>query len=370
MRIKILLIILLFFQLSAVLPQNSENTTIKFPKELKSIVPYGTLENAFVGSKNEWAVIDIIPRIGLKGEWKIDKEYKYYAFMTAEVGLNLARRNDYITFSADPGPGIGKVQQAVFARLGFIGVGTPYGRISFGKQWGVNYRLGGSIDDMYMGGAFGIGVYNAGTDGGVSGTGRADQSVKYEFDYKSFYIGVQSQFRDISTNDKAFSDAFGATTSYDFKPVKIGVSYNKVFDGIDDPQVGEAKTGDEFLSFLIDYKRENFHFGVMTEFFNNHEITDEGDFYCGWGIEYSLRYHFGKDKKWRFVNNSYILKPNDENMKYMVNRYTFNLARRFNDNFAVILGFTIDNSINANGIKPALHQFGVGFYYNFNYPVP
>jgi hypothetical protein len=232
------------------------------------------------------------------------------------------------------------------------------------------YELGGSIDDMYMGGGYAIGAFNAGTDGGVSGTGRADQAVKYEYMHKQFYIGAQGQFRNISENDQPFADAFGVTSSYNFKFVKFGVSYNKVLDGIDDPRLGEAKIGDEFFSFLVDFKRENFHFGVMTEFFNNHEITNEGDFYNGWGIEYSLRYHFGKNKKWRVVNNSYIIMPNDKDSDYMINRYTVNLAYRFNDNFATITGVTIDNSVNANGIKPKVHIIGIGFYYNFNYPIP
>jgi hypothetical protein len=116
--------------------------------------------------------------------------------------------------------------------------------------------------------------------------------------------------------------------------------------------------------------RENFHFGLMAELFNNHEITDVGDFCDGWGVEYSLRYHFGKDKKWRFVNNSYILVPMDKDMEYMVNRYTFNIARRFNDNFTAFAGIHVDNSINADGLKPNLHAFGFGFIYGFNNAVP
>jgi predicted porin len=215
----------------------------EFPKALKSIVPYGTIENALVVNKYGVGIVDVIPRIGFKGKWEFAPSYNM--FMKVEVGLNLVKRDDYIHLSADPGAGEGKVTSAVFARLGLIGIGTPYGNLSFGKQWGVHYTLAGNIDDMYIGGGFAIGVYNAGTDGGVSGTGRADQVAKYELKRDKFYIGLQSQFRDISENDKLFADAFSIAMMYNFSVVKIGGSYSKVLDGVDEPELGSAKINDE-----------------------------------------------------------------------------------------------------------------------------
>ena len=344
--------------------------TFDVKNALKSVTPYGTIENVLSVSENGLYISDFIPRVGLKGEWFIDESHKYYMFMKVEFGLNLVSKNDYVHFSPDPGQPVGKVKQSVFLRLGLIGISTPYGNISIGRQWGVNYTLAGSIDDMYLGGGYAIGVYNAGTDGGISGTGRADQVLKYELTRKRFYLGLQSQFRNITENNQFWGDSYGIASYYKFSSIKIGASYNKVLDGVEEPVEMESKINDELLTMLIDIKKDNFHFGIMPEYFTNHEKNNVGEYYSGWGLEYSVRYHFGKDKKWRLIQNSFILRTLDSESKYLFNGYTINLAYRFSENTAVIAGFTYDNSIDKDGSKPQKHILGIGFYYNFNYPVP
>ena len=367
---KNLLYILLAFIFISVNAQEKTDSTFIIPKALKSITPYGTIENVLSVSENGVYISDFIPRVGLKGDWSISDNNKYKMFTKVEFGLNLVRRDEYIKFSADPGIGTGHVSQTVFIRLGLIGVETPFGNISIGRQWGVNYTLAGNIDDMYMGGGYGIGVYNAGTDGGISGTGRADQVLKYEYFGKRFYFGAQSQFRNISVNDQFFSDSYGFASYYNFGKVKFGASYNKVLDGVEAPTPTQAKVNDELVAGLIDFRTERFHFGIMPEYFVNHEKNNVDSFYTGYGLEYSVRYHFGKNKQWRIVQNSYILLPTDENSKYMLNGYTFNLAYRYSANTAIIVGFSYDNSVNDDGSRPENHIVGIGFYYNFNYPVP
>ncbi|MEN8138244.1 MAG: porin [Bacteroidota bacterium] len=365
---KIIRVLFIFFSLNLAAQEESKP---KIPDFLRSIEPYGTFEYAAAGYKDGIAVVDLIPRVGVAGEWFFKDSDDYYFFTKAEIGLHLTRRNDYITISVDPGGKYGKTDNAIYARQGFIGIGTPFGRISVGKQWGVHYALAGNIDNMYIFGGDAIGVYNAGTDGGPSGTGRADQSIKYEFSNDRFYVGVQGQFRNFSSNNVKFADAAGISSYYDFRIFKFGLSYNKVFDGVEVPIPGETKTDDEFFSALIDVNRENFHFGILGNIFNNHEKDNSGEFFKGWGVEYNLKYNFGKEKEWSFVNNSSIMKPfSDEDMEYISNRYSFELARRFSQNTAVILGFRYDNSTNADGIKNKIHHVALGFYYNFNYPVP
>ena len=366
-KIFLLLLIIVPLILGA---QEVEKDTLGLKQALKVIIPYGTIENVLSVSKDGLYISDFIPRVGLKGEWFIDKASKYAMFMKIEFGLNLVSRNDYVHFSPDPGQPVGKIKPPVFLRLGLIGISTPYGNVSIGRQWGVNYTLSGNIDDMYLGGGYGIGVYNAGTDGGISGTGRADQVFKYELKRKKFYLGLQSQFRNITDNNQFWGDSYGIASYYDFSFVKIGASYNKVLDGVENPQEIESKINDELATVLIDFRRDNFHLGIMPMYFVNHEKDNLGDYYSGTGLEYSLRYHFGKDKKWRVVQNSYFLATSESNTEYFFNGYTINLAYRFSENTAVILGFTYDNTTHRDGSKPQNHILGVGFYYNFNYPVP
>jgi len=368
---KINRILILFFFVSIAFnsdfySQQTENSPLNIPDALKSVTPYGTIQNIFSVSKIGFYISDFIPRVGLKGDWKITKTGKYKMFVKTEFGLNLVRRDEYIKFSPDPGY-VGKAPQTVFIRQGYIGMSTPYGNISVGRQWGVNYTLSGEIDYMYFGGAYAVGVYNADTDGGISGTGRADQLLKYELTADKFYIGLQGQFRDISDNNKFFADSYGLAAYYKLNNFKIGFSFNKVLDGVEEPDVNQAKINDQLLTFLFDYRTGNFHFGIMPIYFINHEKTDEGVYYSGYGLEYSLRYHFGKEGKWRFVQNSYILKPTENGGEYLLNAFTFNLAYRYTDNTAIVLALKLDNSVNQNGSRRNDNILGVGFYYNFNY---
>ena len=369
MKLRLIVILLVLF-ISKLYAQEVKQTSFDVEKSLKSLTPYACVANIFSVSENGTYISDFIPRAGVKGEWYIDEASKYNIFMKVEFGFTLVKKNDYVHFSADPGVPSGKAHQSVFTRQGYIGIETPYGKISMGRQWGVHYTLAGNIDDTYFGGGYAIGVYSANTDGGISGTGRADQSLKYELNLNKFYFGLQGQFRNETVNDMFFADTYGFASSYDFSFVKIGVSYNKVLDGVENPIEIESKINDELIALLIDFKRENWHFGIMPEYFVNHELDNEGEFIKGWGVEYSFRYHFGKGKKWRIVNNSYIMKSLDKDSDYLLNEYTFNIAKRFSENVAIIFAFTIDNSTNKDGSRPRNHIIGAGFYYTFNYPVP
>jgi len=367
---KALLLTIMALYSSFVIAQDKDSTSLA--KELlKSVTPYGTFEYALGANKNGTAVIEIIPRIGVEGKWNFDETDKYYFFTKAEIGLHLVNRNDYIEISSDPGGGYSKVNQTFYARQGFIGIGTPYGRISFGKQWGVHYTLAGNVDNMYMFGADAIGVYNARTDGGPSGTGRADQAIKYEFTKNNYYIGLQGQFRDVTPNDRKFADAFAASSTYDFDGIKIGFSYAKVFDGVDSVTHGEAKINDEMFAGFLGFDKKNIHFAVIAQLFNNHEVTDLYQFYKGYGIEYNLKINFGKNKRWSFVNNVSFMAPlKSENLNFYSNWYAFELARRFSLNTVLFVGFKIDGSTMSDGSKSNMHTGAIGFYYNFNYPVP
>ncbi len=370
MKKLILLIFIIFFTITGY-SQETNDSINKAKALLKSIEPYGTFQYALGGSRRGWAVVDIIPRVGIKGEWKFDNNPDYAFFTKAEVGLHLTRRNDYITISSDPGAPAARSEDALFARLGYIGISTPYGSISIGKQWGVHYTLGGYIDNMYMFGGDGIGVYNAGTDGGSSGTGRADQAIKYELNKGNFYLGLQVQSRNISGNSRYGVDALGYAASYKINRFIIGTSYYQVMDGVENPTTGEAKIDDNMGSIFLDYHYKEFEFAIMAMTFNNHEKDNTGVYYKGWGVEYHMKYNFGKNKNWSVVHNSSIIMPEKNlNSKYIMNRYSLEVARRFSQNTLIVVGARFDNSVFVNGHHEELLTLAFGFYYNFNYPVP
>ncbi|MCK5846123.1 MAG: porin [Bacteroidales bacterium] len=371
MKKIVLVILFIVFLIPSLVFSQTKNDSISAMKTLlNSVEPYGTFEYALGGNRRGWAVVDIIPRIGIKGEWMIDDNPKYYVFTKAEVGLHLTRRNDFISISADPGAP-GTTQSALFARQGYIGISTPYGRFSIGKMWGVHYNIAGYLDNMYMFGGDAIGVYNAGTDGGASGTGRADQAVKYEFYKGNFFFGAQLQARDISNTSRTGIDASSFATTYQIGSFLIGASYSRVFDGIENPSLGEAKINDEMGAVAINYTKGHFMVSIINIVFNNHEKDNNGVYYKGWGVEYNIKYDFGKTKAWSIVSNSSIMMPFESvGSKYIMNRYALEVARRFSINTLATLGVKFDNTYLANGKPEELTTVALGFYYNFNYPVP
>lgn len=95
-----------------------------------------------------------------------------------------------------------------------------------------------------------IEVYNAGIGVGTAETERAYKDVKYEFSKDKYYIGVQTQFYGIvSDSISGFGDA-SIAGYYLVGKVKFGSSYSRTFDGVIDPEFGEAIYGDQYLSIF------------------------------------------------------------------------------------------------------------------------
>ncbi len=88
-------------------------------------------------------------------------------------------------------------------RLGFIGVDFgAFGRIAFGKQNSTNYDITDyTTDRLNVFGGQSTATYVAGTDGGQSGTGRADQIILYNLKFaKIFDFGAQGQLHSDATS--------------------------------------------------------------------------------------------------------------------------------------------------------------------------
>ncbi len=154
---------------------------------------------------------------------------------TTEWGINLVQSETTLNAGATTASGFGVVQQVtqpVFgARLGFFGVDTgKYGRVFYGKQLSTHYDITGYTTDRFnVFGGISTATYVAGTDGGQSGTGRADQTVLYHVNFaKIFDFGAQGQLRTAAT-PQAFN-GFGFSLQAQVLPtLKIGGAYNKTY---------------------------------------------------------------------------------------------------------------------------------------------
>ena len=118
-------------------------------------------------------------------------------------------------------------QQVFGDRLGYLGLDFgKFGTLTIGKQWSVYRDVTAYTDRFNVFGSRASATFIGGTDGGETGTGRADQAVIYRNHFGPFYIGGQIQAR--GGNNNKFIDGFGASLQYEIKEgFFAGMAYNQ-----------------------------------------------------------------------------------------------------------------------------------------------
>jgi len=193
--------------------------------------PYASLRNIVSISDGTAVVQDDASRVGIN----LNTFGAIKVFGTGEWGVNLVRSETTFNAGASTAQGFGVITQdtqPVFAaRLGFIGVDFgKFGSLSFGKQNSTHYDITQYTTDRFnVFGGVSTATYVAGTDGGQSGTGRADQTILYHLKFaRIFDFGAQGQLRTGST-PQAFN-GFGFSLQAAVLPgLKIGGAYNKTY---------------------------------------------------------------------------------------------------------------------------------------------
>ena len=190
---------------------------------------YGQVRTHLAAFKDDLEVQDNATRVGLN--FASRSKIKVIAGM--EWGVNLVQSETQFNLSAN-GPGsfgtLEKTTSPVFlARLGFAGLDAgPWGRVVIGKQYAVHYDIASYTTDRFnVFGGQGTNAYVGGTDGGETGTGRADRIVQYRNATLKFVeVAVQGQFR--ATGNDSATDGVGG--SLQFKPLpglRFGGTYTR-----------------------------------------------------------------------------------------------------------------------------------------------
>jgi predicted porin len=139
-------------------------------------------------------------------------------FGQVELGLTLLQNFNDFNVSGSQG-GLGRLipganEDVVFARLGFLGLDFGrYGILTAGKQWSTYYDVSGYTDNFFVFGGRGSGTYPLGSDGGGSGTGRADKTLSYRFRTGGLTVGAQAQ---LEANRLTGLGSFGGSAQYAF----------------------------------------------------------------------------------------------------------------------------------------------------------
>jgi predicted porin len=267
---------------------------------------YGSLRvRAGVSSTGQTEIADRFSRLGLSGRVPLADGYTFFGQL--ELGVNVVNQNPEIVVGGDSGGAYGEGSQAVKSRIGRVGVETPFGTFSWGKQWSPYYDVAGITDMFFTLGGEASGAYGPG-DGGIPGTGRAEKAFQYRHTIGPLHVGAQVQNRTRTDENVSYADTWGLMTGLDVTPsLTLAAAFNQVRDGVDKPEPNQPKRGDRAFILGGLWKRGPFQLAADFAATMNHEVDDEGVYFNGRGLELYSQYDWGT--KWSFAGGFNYLRP-------------------------------------------------------------
>ena len=343
---------------------DGESPTADLPRAL-NVDSYGSLRAlAAIDTDGHSEVRNNSSRLGIRGERKLIGALT--AFGRYEMGINMvANDRAILLINGDPGTPIGQGSQAIASRLGFVGIGTPIGNFSWGKQWSPYYDVAEFTDQLQVFSGLASGAFGAGTDGGIAGTGRAERAVQYREAWGPFAAALQMQNRSLTLNDRQWADAFGGSVILgEQNGFAIGAAYNEARDGVPTPTLNEPQLGDQAAIFGARFRSNWFYAGGTFATLKQHEVDDLGRRFDGTGFEIVLRQHF-TERAW--IEGAYSnLRPNaDHPGDFRVRFGVTNIVYNFSVASRLFLGFKLEDSLRSDRTDLTESTFAAGLNYTF-----
>ncbi|HEX6764699.1 MAG TPA: porin, partial [Polyangiaceae bacterium] len=213
-------------------------------------------------------------RFGIKAEQPVSRVVS--VFGQGEWRVNLGQGDTTYNLSENPDTGLATLDsstdQAIGTRLGFVGIRFgPYGKLALGKQWGVYYDVSEWTDRFAVFGAHGSSTYNAGTDGGQTGEGRANDAVTYRVALGGVHLGIQAQFLDARDHP---IDGLGGSLVYDFDDgLRVGVAYSHAFLDFGSEVAGYDGGDAQALTGGITFDGSGWTVSALDTWTRNHELV-------------------------------------------------------------------------------------------------
>jgi predicted porin len=168
---------------------------------------YGSFRGHFAAYNKEIEIQENASRMGFEISTK-RKSIRYFAGL--EMQVNMFRSATSFNLSASTTGGYleadrNQNRQLLTSRLGYLGIDLgKWGSFVLGKQRSIYYDISSYTDRFNVFGGGASATYTAGTDGGYTGTGRADQAFTYRNRTGRFSYGAQFQF--LNTNNNRWLD--------------------------------------------------------------------------------------------------------------------------------------------------------------------
>jgi predicted porin len=274
------------------------------------LIFYGSGRVRLTAGDSQLKISDNRSRVGMSGFKFISSNFD--VFMRVELGTDLGSELDDLFIPGDNPPD--NSDGTFFPRIGKLGIGTAYGDFMFGKQWSAYYNVAGLTDRFAVFGAQGTVVYNAGTDGGGSGTGLADGAFINELNRKKLSLALQGQNNtDIPlATDRQYDSGIGTSVSYEWSSgLSAGLAYNRSFiDDVDAELAALGITGDRQAAVAgIEYSHRSLLLATTVSSNKNHAATDQLEYIDAYGWELYARYNLSE--RLRVIGGTNLLEPDD-----------------------------------------------------------
>lgn len=264
----------------------------------------------------EFSLGDGASRVGVRGEWEITKDW--YLFGRAEGGFDVLE-----TFTSN-GNNDGEDGLGLTSRLLYGGVQSKNLMAIWGKNWSTYYQIAGMADRFSIFGGQAVGIYNAGTDGGATGTGRADDVVQTRIytsaleaiRIKPFNLNLQYQHGNPipRVENRNYGNAYGASAWLESKQDQgIGIAWQRAeIDELEDPIIRDAGISGDAEAFALAFRKygENWYGALVIARMENIQTTDQFKYIDGYGAELYLQWQFGE--RWWFISGGNWSKPDSD----------------------------------------------------------
>jgi hypothetical protein len=323
---------------------------------------------------SEFSLGDGASRIGIRGELPVFK--KWWLIGRAESGFDVL---DTFTPKAgneeNPEDGLTK-------RLLYGGIDSENLSATWGKNWSAYYKIAGMADRFSIFGGSAVGVYNAHTDGGPTGTGRADDVLQARIytnslkalKIKPFNLNLQFQYdRPIPwVEGRYYGRAYGASAWLESKNDR-GIGFAGQMSQIDneeDPLIKAAGIDGDAKALAMAFRTygKRWYAALVLARLDNINTTDQNKYVNGRGVELYAQWQF-KDKWWLVGGGNWFLPDDDdpEAGQYEVHYYILGLRYTLDSfNRMLYAEYRHDNSVLHDG-TPRKSEVTLGFRWDFGH---
>ena len=221
-----------------------------------------------------------------------------------DSGWNISAQGEWGVRVLDSGSNLDE-QLDTQTRLLYAAISNDNIEFTYGKNWGVYYSVASMTDRFLIFGGHSTGVYQAGSDGGSAGTGRADDAFQFRSTRRQLEWGMQVQHnQDIPKIDGSakYDWNYSASGIYRWESgFSLGIATNiakpKSFTA---QMIAQGLDGDSKSSVIaMQYSTAKSYLGVAYSQSENHSTDDQFNYVDSIGWETYFRYDL--NRKWRVV---------------------------------------------------------------------